>query len=59
MERDTERGGLSLCDKVRQGSEDIMEKMDRQETSTEDSKGRPYDTVWHSGKGDGRVEFEN
>ena len=38
MERDTERGGLSLCDKVRQGSEDIMEKMDRQETSTEDIK---------------------
>ena len=38
MERDTERGRLSLCDKVRQGSEDIMEKMDRQETSTEDIK---------------------
>ena len=39
MERDTERGGQSLCDKVRQGSEDILKKMDRQETSTEDIKG--------------------
>ena len=38
MERDTGREGLSLCDKVRQGSEDIVEKMDRQEGSTEDIK---------------------
>ena len=38
MEMDTERGGLSLYDKVRQGSEDIMKKIDRQQTSTEDIK---------------------
>ena len=37
-ERDTGREGLSLCDKVRQGSEDIVEKMDRQGASTEDIK---------------------
>ena len=38
MERDTEIGGLSLCNKVRQGSEYIMKKMDRQEISTEEIK---------------------
>ena len=44
MERDTERRGLSLSDNVRQGSEDIMKKMDKQEKSTEDIK-RTYDIV--------------
>ena len=40
MKKDTEKGGLSLCHKVRQGSEDMMKKIDRQETSTENIKRR-------------------
>ena len=38
MERDTGNEGLTLCDKVRQASEDIVKKMDRQDTSSEDIK---------------------
>ena len=38
MERDTEREVRTLSDRVKLGSEDILRKMDRQETSTEDIK---------------------
>ena len=44
--RDTGREGLALCDKVRQELEEIMEKMDRQDTSTEDRKRIVREGLW-------------
>ena len=38
MERDREREEITLSDRVRQGSEDILRRMDRHDTSNEDLK---------------------
>ena len=46
MERDTGREGLSLCDKVRQEVEDIVEKLDRQDTSTVDIQRIVREGLW-------------
>ena len=54
MERDKERDNETLSDKVKQGSKDILRRMDKQETCTEDSKGRTYGIVRHSGTGNDR-----
>ena len=46
MERDTGREGLSLCDKVRQEVEDIVEKLDRQDTGTVDIQRIVREGLW-------------
>ena len=38
VEKDKEREVVTLCDRVRKGSEDILKRMDRHDTSNEDIK---------------------